>query len=174
MYREPSITKILEQFDKSGPVPRRIVEEWMQAEDIEVLGAVFAFITEKRCFDRITPPLSLHSCLSFVMKFCGRCIIEDPKGEWSCTRYLAGAELVNWLVYVWSNKNVPTHELHRVKEWLANLYKAGDKDVKICIVQSILEHLFEHEEIREFFRDWLSDPQLRPAYDEAREWSNRW
>jgi hypothetical protein len=56
------------------------------------------------------------------------------------------------------------------KLWLANIYRRGSEDVRTCIVTATLEHLLEQGAFRKFFADWVKDPILRKAYEEALEW----
>jgi DNA-binding transcriptional MerR regulator len=60
--------------------------------------------------------------------------------------------------------------LDDLKAWLGRLYKEGDPDLRICIVQATLEHLFEKKQIRKFFDDWKNDEVLAVAHEEASEW----
>ena len=53
---------------------------------------------------------------------------------------------------------------------LGRLYKEGDPDTRVSIVQATLEHLFEQDQIREFFSDWKNDEVLAVAHEEASEW----
>jgi hypothetical protein len=50
------------------------------------------------------------------------------------------------------------------------MYKQGDSNLRNCIAQATLEHLFEQEPIREFFADWMNDEVLALAYRDASEW----
>ena len=57
-----------------------------------------------------------------------------------------------------------------LKNWLGQLYKRGDSELRTCIVHAALEHMFEQKEIREFFSDWAKDQVLAVAHEEASEW----
>ena|SRR5215469_5297158 len=59
------------------------------------------------------------------------------------------------------------------KRWLGDIYKRGSEEVRTCIVQATLEHLREQGAFRRFFADWVKDPPLRKAYEEALEWYER-
>jgi hypothetical protein len=48
---------------------------------------------------------------------------------------------------------------------------AGDSEIRTCIVQATLEHLFENREVAEYSSDWKEHPVLSTAYREAMEWS---
>jgi hypothetical protein len=56
------------------------------------------------------------------------------------------------------------------KQWLADIYKRGSDDVRKCVVTATLEHLLEQGDFRRFLTDWVKDPVLRKAYEEALEW----
>ena len=61
--------------------------------------------------------------------------------------------------------------LDEIKSRLARLYKSGDIDVRECIVNGILEHLFERNDVAAYFIDWKADSELGQAYDDALLWS---
>jgi hypothetical protein len=55
--------------------------------------------------------------------------------------------------------------LDDLKAWLGHLYKVGDPDLRIGIVQATLEHLFEQKQIRKFFSGWKNDEVLAAAHE---------
>jgi hypothetical protein len=65
---------------------------------------------------------------------------------------------------------VPREVLKELRNWLGQLYREGDKGVRTCIVNATLEHLFEQEEIRNFFSNWKNDDVLAVAHREASDW----
>ncbi|HVB85058.1 MAG TPA: hypothetical protein VNK23_00120 [Candidatus Dormibacteraeota bacterium] len=144
------------------------LREWMESSDIEILGFASATIHNRRF--RIEPPLSTEEYVSFEKSYHERCLRDNPDGEWSDSRYSAGHDLVNIFSSLWADQNVPRPILAELKDWLGNLYKNGDADIRTCIVQATLEHLFEQKALRTFFSDWQGDSVLRIAYDEACLW----
>jgi len=77
---------------------------------------------------------------------------------------------VNIFAHMWRDSSVPRSVLHDLKAWLGRLYIAGDAEIRTCIVQATLEHLFEQKQIREFFSDWQDNEILAVAHQEASEW----
>jgi hypothetical protein len=119
---------------------------------------------------KIEPPLSISEYKDFVKYYYERCILENPQGQWSENRYIAGGTLVNIFATLWRDSSVPREILQELKAWLAHLYKANDAEIRTCLVQATLEHLFEQEDIRKFFSDWKDDLELGIAHKEASEW----
>jgi hypothetical protein len=140
----------------------------MASDDIEILGFVYSMLGERRL--RVEPGLSLDEYLKFVRNYFRRCFMENPDGEWSDSRYSAGWDLVNVLAFQWDSSEVPRSVIEDWKRWLADIYKRGSNDVRTCIVTATLEHLLERGVFRTFFADWVNDPVLRKAYEEALEW----
>jgi hypothetical protein len=58
----------------------------------------------------------------------------------------------------------------RFENVLGKLYEEGSQEVRTCVVQATLEHLFEQKDIRKFFSDWQKDEVLKVAFGEASEW----
>jgi hypothetical protein len=170
--KEPGLLQdiIPELTGESGthPIARQRVLEWMRTDDIECMGAIYSLITDH--FDRIQPSLQFDEYRPFVSTYFQRCLLEDPQGEWAETRYRAGHNIIVWFVWAWRDPSQRTSTVAEFKEWLAALYVAGDSEVRTCLVQATLEHLFENTEVAEYFSDWKVHPVLSTAYSEAMEW----
>jgi hypothetical protein len=80
-------------------------------------------------------------------------------------------EFLGWFAFLWDDPAVSLSVLSEAKNQFRKLYLDGDMDVRLAVVQGVLEHLFENSSVREFFSDWLNDPNLGRAYEEAAEWS---
>jgi hypothetical protein len=153
---------------KTGTIPGADFRQWMASDDMEVLGYTYHLLGDHRF--HVEPELSLDEYLEFVRRYYKRCFLESPDGEWSDSRYSAGWDLASVLAFQWSNPDVPKSVMEDWKQWLANIYKRGSDDVRRCIVTATLEHLLEQGSFRGFFADWLKDPVLRKAYEEALAW----
>jgi hypothetical protein len=140
----------------------------LKSDDIEILGFTNALIDDARF--RIEPPFTPNEYKGFVTCYYGRCLKEDPDGEWSDSRYSAGATLVNIFASLWRDSAVPREILKELKDWLGRLYAEGDETLRTCIVTATLEHLFEQKDIREFFSDWKQHPVLTMAHKQGSEW----
>jgi hypothetical protein len=153
---------------KTDTVSLTDVSHWFKSDDIEVLGFMSALIHDARF--RIEPSLPQNEYKDFVMHYYGRCLKEDPKGEWAESRYSAGATLVNVFAGLWRDSRVPREVVKELKAWLGRLYTEGDESIRTCIITATLEHLFEQKDIRDFFSDWKKDPVLVIAHKEACLW----
>jgi hypothetical protein len=105
-----------------------------------------------------------------VKHYYERCLKEDPDSKWADSRHSAGTTLVNVFASLWKDSSVPREVLKELKTWLGRLYAEGDEGIRTCIVTATLEHLFEQQDIREFFSDWRNDPVLTIAHKEASKW----
>ena len=160
--------KHAEWTPKTDVVSLSDVHEWAKSSDIEILGFTHGLIHNGRF--RIEPALSLTEYKEFVKHYFERCLREDPQGEWSDSRFSAGGGLVNIFAGLWRDSSVPRAVLKELKNWLGDLYKAGDAEIRTCLVTATLEHLFEQKDIRLFFSDWKDDEVLAVAHREASEW----
>jgi hypothetical protein len=144
------------------------IENWIASDDIEIMGFTHGLLSDDRF--RIDPPISLSAYIKFTKHYFGRCIRENHEGQWSESRYTAGATFVNLFGSLWRDQTVPREVLSELKTWLEQLYREGDPAIRTCIVHAALEHLFEQEEIRNFFSDWEQDKVFAAAAREAAEW----
>jgi hypothetical protein len=153
---------------RKDTVPLGDVRRWLKSDDIEILGFAIGLINDARF--RVEPPIMPNEYKGFVTHYYGRCLKEDPNGEWSDSRYSAGATLVNIFGSLWRDSAVPREIVKELKDWLGRLYTEGDEPLRTCVVTATLEHLFEQKDIREFFADWKEDPVLAIAHKDASEW----
>lgn len=158
-----------EWTQKTDVIPIEDLRHWTQSEDIEILGFAMAMIDDRRF--QIEPPLTRNEYISFVLHYYGRCLKENPRGEWAGTSYSAGRDLVNIFGSLWRDQRVSRDILRDLRDWLATLFVEGDESLRKCLVTATLEHLFEQKEIRQFFADWKRHPVLAVAYEEASLWS---
>jgi hypothetical protein len=153
---------------KVTSVPLDELHGWMKSEDIEVLGHTYLILNDSRF--HVYPPLSRDEYNIFAMHYFGRCLRENPDGEWSDNRYSAGWDIVRWFVQLWDDAEVSRSLLVEIKQWLERLYREGDETLRKCLVTATVEHLFERKEIRDFFTDWENDPELKAAHAEGMQW----
>src|SRR6266480_1688784 len=158
------------EHPKSAAIPLKKVRRWMKSEDIEALGALTSLIRGEKHFQRISPPLTFKDYHPFLIDYYERCIRENPDGEESDSRYTAAQDIISYFTFLWNDPEISRHTVRDFKTWLAKLYKEGDEDVKTCIVEGILEHLFENPAVQDYFTDWKNNSVLAAAYSRAMEW----
>ena len=160
-----------EDPSRAGTISKEQVLQWMRSPDLTVRGCVYEMIAEPERAQHVKPPLEFEDYYDFVVPYLEQCIEEDPDLEWAESRYLAGHALVAWIVDFWNHKSVPRKRIAEIKKRLVALYKRGDADVRDAVVNAVLEHLFEHRELAEYFKDWQADPILARAYHDALLWT---
>ncbi|PYV54963.1 MAG: hypothetical protein DMG91_13315 [Acidobacteria bacterium] len=157
---------------REGSIPKVDLIEGISGDDPELAGAVYDIITTDRLKKRIEPPLADEELENLLMPYFERCILTDPKGEWTLTRYSAAWEAQGCMLKGWDNDGGSSKSFARWKKWMERLYRAGDEAIKRAIVDGILEHLFEKKGLRQFFADWKADSELKTAYEEAQLWAD--
>lgn len=166
-----TLNQILDTFnDKNSPINKAQVLEWMQNSELEVIAAISCYISKKDITDRITPQLNFNETFAFLLHLYARLLKENVPGEWAESRYSAGREVVGLIKSLWRNDEINTEQFDKFKKWLADLFITGDSDLKECIVNSILEHLFEEPTLLAQFEDWKNDPRLVAAYSDSLLW----
>ena len=116
--------------------------------------------------------MSISECNDFVLHYYERCIEENPSGDWSDSRYEAGWGLASWFGLLWRDMANNQGELDEIKNALSRIYRVGSQEIRDCVLNATLEHLFESAEIARFFADWDEDKVLSTAYNDALAWSS--
>lgn len=156
---------------KGDIIPVELLRAWMRRPEIEVQAAIYDLLTSSERVKKLVPDVTFEDYVIFKPKFFSQCIIENPDSEVTLSRWEAAMEFLGWFGYLWDDPSVDRSVLTEAKDQLRKLYLEGDSDVRLALIQGTLEHLFENASVRDFFADWLNDPILQEAYEEAAEWS---
>lgn len=168
-----TLNHVLDVFnEKISPIDKSQVLAWMQDSDLEVMAAVSCHISKIDIADRIQPKLKFNETFSFLLHLYARLLKEDNPGEWAESRYGAGREVVGLIKSLWKKNEINTEQFAIFKKWLADLFLSGDADLKECMVNAILEHLFEDSTLLAQFEDWKNDRELAIAYNDSLLWVN--
>ena len=176
MSQRDNVSEIVDKLGSEGGregniIPVERLREWMHRPEIEVQAAIYDLVTSSERVKKVVPDLTFEDYLAFMPAFFSRCIIENPNTELTLSRWEAAMEFMAWFGNLWDNPSVHKSVLSEAKDQLRKLYLEGDSDVRLALIQGTLEHLFENASVRKFFADWLSEPELQKAYEEAAEWS---
>lgn len=163
---------VAQNEQREGSIPKADILAGILSDDSELAGAIYDIVTIDSLRKRIDPPLSDEELYSVITEYFERCIVTDPKGERTLTRYGAAWEAQDCILETWESKGGSSECFVRWKKWMEKLYRAGDEKIKRAIVDGILEHLFETKGLRESFADWKIDSDLKTAYDEAQLWAD--
>lgn len=156
---------------KGDIIPVELLRAWMRRPEIEVQAAIYDLLTSSERVKKLVPDVTFEDYVIFKPRFFSQCIIENPDSEVTLSRWEAAMEFLGWFGYLWDDPSVDRSVLTEAKDQLRKLYLEGDSDVRLALIQGTLEHLFENASVRDFFADWLNDPILQKAYEEAAEWS---
>jgi hypothetical protein len=139
------------------------VREWMNSDDVEIVGAAYDLLTTPGIESHVNPPLSIEEVSRFFLEYYGRCIRENPDGEWSDSRYSAARDFGNLFKVWWHDATTPRWVLDDMRHWLRALYIEGGEEIRTCIRAASLGPLLEDRQIAPAFDDWKTDPVLAEA-----------
>ncbi len=146
------------------------IRDWLNSGKIETLAVIYSFYDEKEISKKTIPPWTFIDHYNLIVGYFSLCFEKDHEDDYCMhSRYSAGTEIIGWFVDFWDDKRVPRKYLKAMKNWLATLYKQGDKELKECLITATLEYLFEDKEIFEYFSDWKGDLELNEAYRRAKK-----
>jgi hypothetical protein len=163
---------VAQNEEREGSIPKADILAGIRGDDSELAGAIYDIVTIDQLSKRIEPPLTDEELDSLITEYFERCILADPKGERTLTRYGAAWEAQDCILDTWESEGGSSESFVRWKKWMEKLYRAGDEKIKRAIVDGILEHLFEKKGLRQSFADWKADSELKTAYDEAQLWAD--
>ncbi|KER68561.1 hypothetical protein HR51_26940 [Burkholderia cepacia] len=153
-------------------VPRSELLKFMDSDQPEVLGSLYAKLTKRSFTEKIVPPMEFGDCKRLFLKFYGLCISNDyveagnPQ-SFLISRYIAAVDFGRWFVSIVEDRKIARSDVADVVRWLENLYVQGDQGIRSCLIIASLEHMFSSNSIRKLFSSWKFDPILGGAYREA-------
>jgi hypothetical protein len=162
-----SLQEIEDILQKSEPISLSQIKQWIHSSDLEIQAIAYYILTSPRLVQRITPSPSPNEAYTDCITYLLQAIVKNKDGQWANTRYEAGANLVQLFQWHWNAMGRPQSLVKEIETQLKELYKAGDPEVKLCVITAILEHLFLENEITNVFVTWMDDPELRSGYEEA-------
>jgi hypothetical protein len=161
------LNEILCAKDDMRSISHEEFKKWSESTFLEDLEELTVLLFDKSFCERVKPFLSLEDYQRVLLPYFRRCIIENHDDKNISTRYEACWALRNWFEQLWRDREENNLELTRIKEFISDLYKSSDENIKLAIISGTLEHLFEANDIASFFVDWKECPLLSKAYDDA-------
>ncbi len=162
------ICEIIENVEKQRfdniKITQEMVNSWVQSDDLEILGMLYALLTNVRCNSFFETNIKDDAKFNFLPNYFITCILEDPDSEWADSRYTAAIDFSSWFREICSDtKTNKTYILLIVKR-LADLYLNSNDDIKEAIINGFLEHVLHDSSCEPYFKDWKINAVLNRAY----------
>lgn len=167
------VINILEFRRSPVQIKKRHVLDWLLSNDPNVIAAaVDAILMHNDC---ISPRLTNDEILDLLQRnFMLNLSTEKAPTLYGHSCYEAGRTLFMWVLTLFDTGHAPGdgEALRRLSSYLSGLYLSASEKQRNCIVNGVLEHLFESDAVREHFEFWQGQDILREAYINARRWSD--
>ena len=156
-------------FDSNNNFIQKIqINKWKQSSNREVLGALVELLMDKKYYEKITPKLVFEDYYPFLFDYYINCMQEDFDGEWAHSDYIASYELRSFIEGIWNDKQLSEEKKinlrKEIKYKLEKLSLKANESFKKVIINGLLEHLFENQEIKNYFKDWKKKDTLNIFY----------
>jgi hypothetical protein len=165
------VINILEFRRAPVKIKKRHLIDWFSSDDPNVIAAAVDAVLMHS--DWISPRLTNADILELLQKNLALNLFTrkapTPYGH-SC--YEAGRALFMWVTQVAVAGGTHPELLPRLSSFLSGLYLSAPDEQRNCIINGVLEHLFESDVIRQHFEHWQDEDALREAFINARRWSD--
>ena len=150
------------------------VSSWMDCSDIEYRGAAHDILMSKSGL--LEGEIDRDKAEVFLVQYLLDCMREAGKPSqpriFQMPAHVA-AHTLALLYRKWAECVPPSvHALERIRLELKQIYLEGNEKQRGCVVNGVLEHVFETAECRKDFDEWLAEPALAPAIHLASEWAD--
>jgi len=164
--------EIVQCLQSEGDIRRRRVLDWSASADPDVQGLMYNSLGV--LWARIQPAPTRLDYGKLVGRVLQLSLKKKGQTPYALTNYGAAREFMAWVFECHRDRDTDTLS-RKSLQWavlhLANLYRAGSKRQRRCLVDGAIEHLFEVDEIRVYFSGWQHDRLLSRAYREAVHWA---
>ena len=148
------LRQIIRQKDGSFvSIDRSLLVACMMSHDIHLLGAVNSILDMPQHLEHISPKLELRDILTFKMRYCERCILDDPNSAWAESRYAAGWGFAQWFLKHYHKKTLLPLDAMIVRQWLIQLLNKSPVPIRSCISRMILAEMFREPEVKKLFNN---------------------
>jgi hypothetical protein len=118
---------VAQNEEREGSIPKADILAGIRSDDSELAGAIYDIVTNDKLSKRIDPPLPDEELDTLIAEYFERCILTDPKGERTLTRYGAAWEAQDCILRTWESEGGSSESFVRWKKWMEKLYRAGMK-----------------------------------------------
>ncbi len=150
-----------------APLPRSLIASCLHSHDIHLLGALNTLLDMPDHVGRISPALEFRSLFTFKMRYCERCITDNPKSEWADERFTAGWDFSKWFLKQFHKKRFQPSDLMLFRQWLTQFFHKSPAPIRQCITQTLLADILREKEIRILLSDWEKLTPLQEAFQAA-------
>jgi hypothetical protein len=158
----------LPEAPSNAPIKKSDISNWISYGDLDVLGAVFAFLSKPQHASRVAPPLSLDEWVEFTVAYFTRCLEQDKESDWVHGRYAAAWDVAAQFRFLVSRLPQSQEQVKKFKSWLAGLYKSADPPLRECLINGVFEHVVDDRRCARELKDWMADELLAGALRRAR------
>ncbi len=157
-------------FDSNSEfINKTQIDSWKKSSDREVLGALVELLIDKKYYTRITPNLVFEDYYPFLFDYYINCMQNDFDGEWAHSKYISSYELRSFIEGIWNDEQLSEEkkiELQKeIKNKLKDLCITANPPFKKVMINGLLEHLFDNNRIRTYFKDWKEDNILNSFFE---------
>ncbi len=149
-------------------IPQSMIMSAFNSSDHELKGIAYTIISTSTLSKNIKPCLSFNDYFHYVNDYIQYCIIENPDGDWSDSRYSACWDYANWFNCWFNSKGIDVKYLEIIKENIEKLYKNSDSEIQLAIETGFLEHILRNKKTIDFFSNWSQDEILSEVIQRCR------
>ena len=141
------------------------LDNWLDIGDMELNGLLYDTLSDARYSSIFNFRVTCETIKRITVSYLLKCIQLDLDGEYTHSGYLAGIELSNWIKYWTKNRDIESQEFDVIVNNVADIYKLGDQELKVRIINGLLEHLLDEKALRLAFSHWKDDNVLCVAFN---------
>ena len=147
--------------------------QWASSDDPDVLSLLVEMSTQRP--DVFSVDVTYEMARDLQFKLFKATLSGEParSGHFGLSSYDVARHIYSWFVSATAKEPRETEALVRAAAGdLAEMYRTSSEESRRCIVDDILEHLFELPPAKAYFASWKDDGSLSQAWHEAEAWAS--
>jgi hypothetical protein len=145
--------EVAEFIHGTDSLPKVRLDWWLRSNDPDVLGAVY--FAAAHHWARIEPRTTRIEFGRLVGRVLAVALRAKGRTHFSMDKYRAARTFMGWMLECFQDRK-DDPEAERSLKWavafLAALYRKGSAKDRRCVVDGVLEHLFESKGMAEYFK----------------------
>jgi len=158
-------------IEGDGHLPRERFERWAQSENPDILESAIDAVAVAN--ERIVPPVDELGYFELLLQAL-RVSLTRREDASTLSPYLLGGDFLSFLDD--AKKHLGPSGFAQVASRLERELRGLAHELsplgKRALVDGLLEHLLERDDLRSVFEPWSAEPGLAPLYLEAEEWAS--
>jgi hypothetical protein len=163
------VQQVVEVAREPASISGDLLRHWMQSRCPEVQAIAFEGLFDH---PEWCDMISEQERSEFFYRFLRDSSLLDQENDYRIRRFDALSYCHSWMERELERGRL--ENVRRAVNLLGELCSQGSDELRQSVIDVVLEHAFQNENVKQFFERWRTSPQFANVYNEAEELAQKW